>query len=123
MREPSPPTPPADKAAEDARLSTGFAGEGSKDPMRAAQANMRPLPVRRFYKAVEVREADGRHALLLDGRGARTPGRNPLSAPSRPLMRKVVEEGERQRETNDPAQMPLTQLLNPALGGVAHGRA
>ena len=51
-----------------------------KDPMRAAQANMRPPPVGRFYKAVEVREADGRHALLLDGRGARTPGRNPLAA-------------------------------------------
>ena len=29
------------------------------DPMRAAQANMRPAPVKRFYKAVEVREADG----------------------------------------------------------------
>ena len=38
--------------------------------MRAAQANMRPPPVSRFYKAVEVREADCRHALLLDGRGA-----------------------------------------------------
>ena len=48
--------------------------------MRAAQANMRPPPVRRFYKAVEVREADGRHALMLDGRRARTPGRNPLAA-------------------------------------------
>ena len=61
MREPSPPTP------------LPGTGEMSKDPMRAAQANMRPKPVRRFFKAVELGEADGRHALLLDGRGARTP--------------------------------------------------
>ena len=97
--------------------------EGGKDPMRAAQANMRPPPVGRFYKAVEVREADGRHALLLDGRGARTPGRNPLSATSQPLMLKVAEEWERQHETIVPADMPLTRLLNSAIDGVAHTMA
>jgi chaperone required for assembly of F1-ATPase len=96
------------------------ANEAPRDPMRAAQANMRPPPVGRFYKAVELREADGRHALLLDGRGARTPGRKPLSATSRPLMLKVAEEWERQRETIDPADMPLTRLLNSAIDGVAH---
>src|SRR5277367_2108657 len=97
--------------------------ERSKDPMRAAQANMRPPPVGRFYKAVEVREADGPHALLLDGRGARTPGRNPLSAMSRPLMLKVAEEWERQHETIDPANMPLTRLLNSSIDGVVHTMA
>ena len=90
-----------------------------KDPMRAAQANMRPEPVRRFYKTVEVREADGRHALTLDGRGARTPGRNPLAAASRPLMLRVAEEWARQGETLDPADMPITRLLNSAIDGVA----
>ena len=97
--------------------------EGSKDPMRAAQANMRPPPVSRFYKAVEVREADGRHALLLDGRGARTPGRNPLAAMSRALMLEAAAEWERQHETIDPANMPLTRLLNSAIDGVAHTMA
>ena len=111
MSDPSPPAP------------LPGAGEGSKDPMRAAQANMRPPPVGRFYKAVEVREADGRHALLLDGRGARTPGRNPLSATSQPLMLKVAEEWNRQHETIDPAKMPLTRLLNSAIDGVAHTMA
>ncbi len=106
MREPSSPT-----------------GEGIKDPMRAAQANMRPAPVRRFYKAVEVGETDGRHALMLDGRRARTPGRNPLSAPSRALMLEVAAEWERQSETIDPTQMPLTRLLNSAIDGVAHTMA
>jgi chaperone required for assembly of F1-ATPase len=97
--------------------------DAPRDPMRAAQANMRPPSVGRFYKAVEVREANGRHALLLDGRGARTPGRNPLSATSRPLMLKVAEEWERQRDTIDPADMPLTRLLNSAIDGVAHTMA
>jgi chaperone required for assembly of F1-ATPase len=99
------------------------ANDAPRDPMRAAQANMRPPPVGRFYKAVEVREADGRHTLLLDGRGARTPGRNPLSATSRPLMLKVAEEWERQHETIVPADMPLTRLLNSAIDGVAHTMA
>jgi chaperone required for assembly of F1-ATPase len=97
--------------------------EAPRDPMRAAQANMRPPPVRRFYKTVDVREADGRHALMLDGRGARTPGRNPLSATSQPLMLKVAEEWERQGETIHPADMPLTRLLNSAIDGVAHTMA
>jgi chaperone required for assembly of F1-ATPase len=111
------------KAPKDTRLWTGYGGDGSKDPMRAAQANMRPPPVGRFYKAVEVREADGRHALLLDGRGARTPGRNPLAAVSRALMLGVAAEWERQHETIDPAKMPLTRLLNSAIDGVAHTMA
>ena len=58
-----------------------------RDPMRAAQANMRPPAIRRFYKAVEVREAEGGgFALRLDGRAARTPGRNTLAAKSPALM-------------------------------------
>jgi chaperone required for assembly of F1-ATPase len=91
--------------------------------MRAAQANMRPKPVTRFFKAVEVHEADGQHALLLDGRGARTPGRNPLTVASRALMLAVAAEWERQRETIVPADMPLTRLLNSAIDGVVHTMA
>jgi chaperone required for assembly of F1-ATPase len=88
--------------------------------MRAAQANMRPAPIRRFYKSVEARETeDGLYGLLLDGRPARTPGRNRLAVRNLRLMRRVAEEWERQRETIDPADMPLTRLLNSAVDGVA----
>jgi chaperone required for assembly of F1-ATPase len=91
-----------------------------RDPMRAAQANMRQPTVRRFYKAAEVREAEaGGFALTLDGRAARTPGKNRLAAASRALMERVAEEWARQEETVDPADMPLTRLLNSAIDGVA----
>jgi chaperone required for assembly of F1-ATPase len=91
-----------------------------RDPMRAAQANMRQPTIRRFYKAVDVREAEGGgFALMLDGRPARTPGRNRLAVTSRPLMLKVAEEWARQGETVDPADMPLTRLLNSAIDGVS----
>ena len=93
--------------------------EREDNPMQAAQANMRPPPVRRFYNAVDVREEGGKHELRLDGRAARTPARNTLAASSRPLMEKVAEEWARQGETLDPADMPLTRLINAAIDGVA----
>ena len=110
MREPSSPTP-----------FPGTRGEQGPDARRAGE-HAAP-PVRRFYKAVEVGEADGRHALMLDGRRARTPGRNPVSAASRALMLEVAAEWQRQSEIIDPAAMPLTRLLNSAIDGVAHTMA
>jgi chaperone required for assembly of F1-ATPase len=98
--------------------------EAPRDPMRAAQANMRPAAIKRFYRTVDVREAaGGRHALILDGRNARTPGRTPLAAKSRALMLTVAAEWERQSETIEPADMPLTRLLNSAIDGVSRTMA
>lgn len=102
-----------------ARMPTDPNQPGGFDPVRAVQANMRPASVRRFYRTVEAREADGLYELALDGRGARTPGRNTLAAKSRSVMEKVAQEWARQGETIDPAGMPLTRLLNSALDGVA----
>ena len=91
--------------------------------MRTAQAHMRSEPVKRFYRTVDVRDEHGAHALMLDGRAARTPGKSRLAAASRPLMLKVAEEWARQGETLDPADMPLTRLLNTAIDGVARRMA
>ncbi len=66
-----------------------------------------------------MKQADGAFALALDGRLARTPGRNPLASKSRALMERVAEEWRRQGETIDPPDMPLTRLLNVAIDGVA----
>jgi chaperone required for assembly of F1-ATPase len=91
-----------------------------RDPMRLAQANMRQPVVNRFYRAADVREMeDGNFALTLDGRTARTPGRNLLAVASRALMERVAEEWERQGETVDPTDMPITRLLNSAIDGVS----
>jgi chaperone required for assembly of F1-ATPase len=92
---------------------------GNKNPMRAAQAAMRPEPIRRFYKTVGVREAEGGHALTLDGRIARTPRKNRLVAKNRAMMQRAAEEWARQGPALDPADMPLTRLLNAAIDGVA----
>ena len=119
MSEPSPPTPLPIGRSEERRSFDGLSGEGSSDPVRAAQANMRPEPVRRFYKTAGVTEQGGRFVLSLDGRPARTPGRNPLSPARRALMLEVAAEWDRQRRTIDPADMPLTRLMNSAIDGVA----
>ena len=91
------------------------------DPVRAAQANMRQPTIKRFYKEAQVREAEGGgFALTLDGRPARTPGQEPARRREpRRSWRLVAEEWARQGETLDPADMPVTRLLNSAIDGVA----
>jgi chaperone required for assembly of F1-ATPase len=94
--------------------------ESPKDPMRAAQANMRPAGIKRFFKQASVGAAEGGgFALLLDGRRARTPAKKPLILPTRALAEAVAAEWAGQGATIDPAAMPLTRLANSALDGVA----
>lgn len=98
--------------------------DAPKDPMRAAQANMRPAPVKRFYAKASVGEAEGGgFALLLDGRRARTPAKKPLVLPTRALAERLAGEWAGQGETIDPAKMPLTRLANSAIDGVADAMA
>ncbi len=89
------------------------------NPMRAAQSNMRPSLPKRFYKAAGVAERDGGFALVLDGRGARTPAKNPLVLSTRALAERLAAEWDAQGETIDPASMPATRLANSAIDGVA----
>ena len=94
------------------------------DPLRAAQAAMRPAGIKRFYKEASVGEAEGGgFALLLDGRRARTPAKKPLVLPTRALAEALAVEWAGQGETIDPAAMPLTRLANSALDGVAAAMA
>ncbi len=98
--------------------------EETRDPMRAAQANMRPAAIRRFFAKASVGEAEGGgFALLLDGRRARTPAKNPLMLPTRALAEAIAAEWAEQGERIDPAAMPLTRLANSALDGVAAAMA
>jgi chaperone required for assembly of F1-ATPase len=93
--------------------------EGPSDPMKAAQQAMRPAPPKRFYEKAAVEERDGAFVLTLNGRPARTPARNLLAVPTRPLGEAVAAEWQAQGIEIDPARMPLTRLVNSAIDGVA----
>ena len=93
--------------------------EETRDPMRAAQANMRPPGLRRFYKLAEVAADAGGFAVRLDGRSVRTPGKRPLVAPTRAVAELVAAEWAAQGETIEPMSMPATRLANSAIDGVA----
>lgn len=71
--------------------------------------------MKRFYRHVTVAVGDGGHAVLLDGRPIRTPGRAPLALPTAALAAAVAGEWEAQGETIAPASMPLTGIANAAI--------
>ena len=96
--------------------------EAPRDPMRAAQANMRPATIKRFYRTVDVREADGRPARLdarrprrADARAQPACGEEPgAHAEGRGRMGTAARDDRTGRHAADPA---------PQLGGgrrVAH---
>ena len=89
------------------------------DPVELARRDLKKRLPRRFWKQTSVEEADGRFALTLDGRRARTPAKNPLAVPSRELAQALAAEWDAQGETIDPGEMPLTRIVNSALDGVA----
>lgn len=96
-------------------------GEPIRLPSREAQG--KPL-ARRFYKSVAVgpgTTGQG-HAILLDGRAARTPAKHPLSLPTPALAEAVAAEWAAQGAEINPAHMPLTRLVNTAIDGVAGRR-
>ncbi|KQT50117.1 ATPase [Methylobacterium sp. Leaf456] len=98
----------------------GDTGEAPRpDPQRAARAGSTPALPKRFYKEAGLSQTEAGHRLVLDGRGANTPGRRPLAVPSRALGEALAAEWAAQVETIDPRTMPLTRLVNTAIDGVA----
>lgn len=89
------------------------------DPTLKARLSMQsPLP-KRFYENAAVEEREEGLVLTLDGRMARTPGRNPLALPNRSLGDAVAQEWQVQVGVINPALMPLTRIANSAIDGVA----
>ncbi|GGD89661.1 ATPase [Aureimonas endophytica] len=85
------------------------------DLQRMAQPD---LP-KRFYTDVTVEPRDGGLAVLLDGKGLKTPSRRPLSVPSLAVAEAIAAEWRAQGERIDPGTMPLTRLVNTVIDGVA----
>jgi chaperone required for assembly of F1-ATPase len=75
---------------------------------------------RRFWTDVSVRPADGGgHALWLDDRAARTPGKLPLVLPTAALAAAVAAEWQAQDREIRPQAMPMTRMANSAIEKVA----
>jgi chaperone required for assembly of F1-ATPase len=100
------------------RADTGDKGQPIIVPGREVRSKSLP---RRFYKIVDVGPPDPAtgHAILLDGRIARTPSRRELRLASERLARAVASEWAVQQGAIDPALMPLTRLVNTAIDGVS----
>lgn len=71
--------------------------------------------MRRFWTAVAVAPEAGGHAVRLDDRPVRTPGRRPLLLPTDALAEAVAAEWRGVGETLDPRALPLTGLANAAV--------
>lgn len=89
------------------------------DPVAMARRDLGKNLPKRFYKSASVVEADGGFALSLDGKGARTPGRNPVVVGARAAAHALAAEWDVQTDLIDPGAMPLTRLVNSAIDGVA----
>ncbi len=73
--------------------------------------------MKRFYKTVSIAEAEG-WRVELDNRPIKTPARNALALPTRPLAEAAAAEWEMQGDEIDPLSMPLTGLANAAIDRV-----
>ncbi|SOR26660.1 conserved protein of unknown function; putative domain ATP12 chaperone protein [Methylorubrum extorquens] len=102
----------------------GEPGENGKpDRVQASRAGTGPTLPKRFYAQAGLAEAEGGFRLVLDGRGANTPGRRPLVVPDRVLGEALAAEWEAQADVIDPRTMPLTRLVNTTIDGVVERRA
>jgi chaperone required for assembly of F1-ATPase len=74
--------------------------------------------VKRFWTNVAVAPVNGGYGVQLEGRPVRTPARELLRLPTKPLAEGIGEEWRDVGETIDPRAMPLTGLANAAIDRV-----
>lgn len=82
--------------------------------MVSAQKSMREDMPKRFWKEASLQETNGLHQVLLDGRPARTPGRNLVASAHEPVAERIRQEWSDVGERLDPLAMPMTRLVNVA---------
>jgi len=71
--------------------------------------------MKRVYKIVATRAVGGSHAVTLDGKMMRTPGRRELLVPNAALAAAIAAEWDAQIDQIRPATMPLTRLAATAI--------
>jgi chaperone required for assembly of F1-ATPase len=86
---------------------------------RMQAAMSRPLP-KRFYKVAGFEPVPGKPVwrIVLDGRPAKTPGKQGLELPTAALASAIAQEWQAQAEFIDPAAMRLTTLAFTVIDGV-----
>jgi chaperone required for assembly of F1-ATPase len=77
---------------------------------------------KRFWKEVSVAETDGGFAVHLDVRRVMTPGKLPLTLPTRPMAEAIAEEWAAQQDEIQPLTMPVTRAANSAIERVTPQR-
>ncbi len=88
------------------------------DPVAAARLAMKPTYPKRFFKEATAGRSDEGWRLLLDGRSAKTPGRNALAFPTEALASAVAAEWNGLGEFIEPLRMPITRIANSIIDGV-----
>lgn len=94
-------------------------GQANGNGGRGGNGSGRALPKRFYQAASAVQAEDGRWAVALDGRRAKTPGKRDLMVATLAFGTAIAEEWQAQVGVIDPAKMPLTRLANTAIDGVA----
>lgn len=74
--------------------------------------------LKRFWTEASVSETEGGYAVLLDGRGVKTPAKTSLVVPTVELARAIADEWDAQEGTIDPTTMPFTRSANAAIDKV-----
>ncbi|MHA7889174.1 ATP12 family chaperone protein [Roseicyclus sp.] len=77
---------------------------------------------KRFWTEVSVAEAEGGFAVHLDARRVMTPGKLPLTLPTRPMAEAVAAEWAAQEDEIQPLTMPVTRAANSAIERVTPQR-
>ena len=88
------------------------------DPVAMARRDLRKALPKRFYTSATAEWRDGAFVLTLDGKPARTPGRNAVGLPTQAAGDAVAAEWAAQGEFIEPGSMPMTRIVNSALDGV-----
>ncbi len=78
---------------------------------------------KRFWTAAAVVAQDDGYAVELDGRRIRTPGKAPLTLPSRAMAQAMAAEWQAQGDEIDPLSMPVTRSANSAVDKVVPQQA
>jgi chaperone required for assembly of F1-ATPase len=91
----------------------------SYDPVRSARSGMTSRLPKRFYETVTTGNMEGRHAVLLDGKPARTKGQKLLTGSNAAIAAMLADEWTAQVDVINPASMPVTRITHAALDHVA----